>query len=319
MNTSTSFLFRIFARPETDDSLGLSARLAGIAATVLLICASPDTASAQNFLGISVGRESFPLTRMQKPISGAEDLEIRTTSWYVGAAFPLEFADGKILMLNRLSYKRLGFSYRNTSGLPATLTQAQSIQLSFFVIDSLTERWSMIASMTPGLASDFDRSVTMDDFTLQAILGFVRKYGEDFQLGFGLAYSRDFGPPIPLPFLYVDWKIAPDLTFNGIVPVNFDFRYRLHRMIDLGLAVKVRGDRYHGDPRKYGVNNPQLEYSEATVSPSAQVHLSQWIHLNIESGITFYRNFEFLDGDISAASYDMKPTGYLRTEILLGM
>jgi len=299
------------------DGFGLS-WMASFAALAVM-CAWTETADAQNFLGVSVGRESFPFTRMQKPAAGAENFEIATTSWYFGAAFPLEFADGGIMMLNKISYKRVGFSYRNIpAGTQGSLTQAQSVQWSVFIIDSLTERWSLIASMTPGLASDFDRSVTMDDFTLQAILGFIRKYGEDFQLGFGLAYSRDFGPPIPLPFLYLDWKITQDLTFNGIIPVNFDLRYRLHRMVDLGVAVKIRGDRYHGDPRKYGVNNPQMEYSEATVSPSAQLHLSEWIHFHVEGGITFYRNFEFLDGDISASSYDMKPTGYVRTEIVLG-
>ena len=84
-------------------------------------------------------------------------------------------------MLSKLAYKRLEFSYKNMPAGLADLSQAQSIQLSVFVIDSLTERWSMVASMSPGLASDFERSMTMDDFTLQAMIGFVRKYGEDFQ------------------------------------------------------------------------------------------------------------------------------------------
>jgi len=299
---------------------GRSKHFVMVAALALFFLEATIPAAAQNIAGIAVGHESFPLARMQKPITGAENFEIKTTAWYVSAAFPWKFADGKILMLSKLSYKRLAFSYRNvSSSLQTPLTQAQSVQWSFFFIDSLTERWSLVTSITPGLASDFDRSVTMNDFTLQAILGFVRKYGDDFQLGFGLAYTRDFGPPIPLPFVYLDWKITPELTFNGIVPVNFDFRYRLHRMVDLGLAVKVRGDRYHGSPLKYGVTNPQLEYSEATVSPSVQFHFSEWIHVHIESGVTFYRNFEFLDGNNSAASYDMKSTGYLRTELVLGI
>ena len=294
---------------------------------VLSVCVAvviwgvPTTTSAQGTIGISYAYETFPYAKLQTPIPGGEDFEIKTTSWNVGVAFPWKFADGKILMLSNLSYKRVRFTYRNIPPLVNVdnLTQAQSVQLSAFIIDSLSERWSMIVAIIPGLASDFDRKVSMDDFTLQAVLGIVRKYGTTFQLGFGLAYTRDFGPPMPLPFLYIDWKITPDLVLNGLLPVNLVLRYDLHPMVDLALAMKVRGDRYHGDSKKYGVNNPQMEYSEATLSPSARIHFTQWLHLNVEGGLAFYRNYEFLDGDISASSIDLEQTGYLRVEFVLGM
>lgn len=272
------------------------------------------TAFAQGFIGVSYGYEMFPYARLQTPIPGGRDFEIKTTSWNVGVSFPWEFADGKILMLSNLSYKRVRFTYRNIPPFTnvENLTQAQSIQLSAFIIDSLSERWSLIVAMIPGVASDFERKVSMDDFTLQAVLGFIRKYGTTFQLGLGLAYTRDFGRPIPLPFLYIDWKITPNLVLNGLLPASMALRYDLHPMVDLGLAMKVRGDRYHGDPKKYGVNNPQMEYSEATLSPSARIHFAQWLHLNIEGGFAFYRKYEFLDGDITASSIDLEQTGYLR-------
>ncbi len=276
-------------------------------------------APAQDFIGFSTGYETFPSSKLKKPIPGSEGFEIQTSSWNLGFAYPWELADGQILVLSKLAYKRLEFGYKDLPAGAGGLTQAQSIQLSAFIVDSLTQQWSLVAAMTPGLASDFEGRITLDDLTLQALLGFIRRYGADVQIGFGLAYTRDFGLPKPLPFLYLAWKIAPQLSLSGIVPVNLALRYSLHPILDLGMAMRVRGDRYHGNPGKYGVKNPQLEYSEATLSPSARIHFSQWAHLDVEAGFAFYRHFEFLDGDSTAGSYDLDPSGYLRVEFVLGI
>jgi hypothetical protein len=62
-----------------------------------------------------------------------------------------------------------------------------------------------------------------------------------------------------------------------------------------------------------------MEYSEGTISPIAYLHILEWLHLNMEGGFAFYRNFEFLDGDDEKASYDLEQTGYLRAALVLGM
>jgi hypothetical protein len=177
----------------------------------------------------------------------------------------------------------------------------------------------MVAVLAPGVASDFAAEITGDDFTFQGIFGFIRGLGENFQVGAGLSYIREFGPPLPLPFIYFDWNDGSNLSANGILPTNLDVSYRLAPQIGLGLSLKFSGNRYHGDPRRYGVDNPQLEYSEGTVSPTAQFHFAEWIHLNAEGGYAFYRNFRFLDGAEEAASYDMEGTMYARGGIVLGI
>jgi len=93
----------------------------------------------------------------------------------------------------------------------------------------------------------------------------------------------------------------------------------LNPKIDLGLSLKVEGNRYHGNPDKYGVDNPLMKYSEGTISPMMQINFTQWLHLNIEGGFAFYRNFEFFDGDTRAQSFDLKQTGYFRTRVVLGI
>jgi len=176
----------------------------------------------------------------------------------------------------------------------------------------------MIAIVTPGMASDFEADISDDDFTFGAVFGFIRQMKKNFQLGFGIAYMPDFGEPLPLPFLYMDWKIGSKLTAVGIVPTNMVFSYKLNPKIDLGFSLKVDGNRYHGYPDKFGVKNPLMKYSEGTLSPMVQFHFTKWLHLNFEGGFAVYRNFEFFDGDEKVQSLDMEQTDYLKAGLVLG-
>lgn len=284
----------------------------------LLIGVGNDLLAQQAF-GLSVGYEIFPYVKLTDPIKEAPELEIQTSSWSVGAAFPLAFAKGKVLVLNYINYKRTDFSYRNFPPAGTEIEQAKSIEYTFFMIDSLSQKWKLVAVVTPGLASDFKADLSNDDFTFAAVFGFIRRMGRNFQLGFGLAYTPDFGEPLPLPFLYIDWKISSNLNANGIIPTNISLVYKLNPSIDLGVSLKVDGNRYHGDPDRYGVDNPLMKYSEGTVSPLIQLHLTKWFHLNVEGGFAFYRNFEFFNGDEKVQSNDLKQTWYLRAGLVIGM
>lgn len=285
----------------------------------LLPAGTSSNALAQQVIGVSGGYEYFPYVELADPGADVEDLEIQTSSWALGVAFPFDFAKGKITMLNHVNYRRVDFEFRHLPEEGIEVDQAQSIEYTLFLIDSLSARWSMIAALTPGFASDFEGEVSSDDFTLQAVFGFIRRYSENLSLGAGVAYLRDFGDPLPLPFIYFDWSNGSNFSVNGIVPQNVDVSYKLNPKIDLGFLLKIGGNRYHGDPDKYPVDNPQMEYSEGTVSPAVQIHFLEWVHLNVEAGYAFYRNFEFLDGDVTHESYDLKKTGYLRTTFVLGM
>jgi hypothetical protein len=293
--------------------------------SVLLLPIVTCNLFAQQIFGISAGYEVFPFASLADPPPEAQDLEIETTSWSAGAAFPFDFTNGKFMILNQFNYKRVDFNYHNFPDNDPDIDQAQSIEYTAFLIDSLSPQWKMVAILSPGFASDFEAQLSSDDFTFQGAFGFIRRFNENFSFGFGAAYIRDFGPPLPLPFLYFDWDKSENLSVTGIVPNNLDVIYVLNPRIDLGLSFKVSGNRYHGNPSKFDdqqgnpIKNPQMEYSEGTISPTVQMHFLEWLHLNIEGGFAFYRNFRFLDGDEEEESFDLEKTSYLRVGIILGV
>ena len=280
------------------------------------------SASAQEAIGVSVGYEYIPHVNFEDPDPGMEDVEIQLNTWSIGAAFPLSFGEGSTLLLNSVNYQRLGFNYKGwQSGMDPKVTHAHSISYSAFLLQTLTERWKLVISVAPGIASDLEGELSTYDFTLSAIVGAMRAFGEknNFTLGAGLAYTWDFGDAFPMPFLYVDWNIGSKLNINGILPTNLAITYKLFSFIDVGLLASIGGNRYHGDPDIHGVDNPQMKYSLATVGPKVQIHFTEWLHLNLEGGYTIFRNFSFFDGPNEAQNYDMENTFYLRASTVIGM
>ena len=275
--------------------------------------------SAQETIGLSYGFETFPHVKLVDPMPGNPDFEIQARSWSAGAAFPLMLGQGKIIVRNQFNYKRTDFNYKELPTGATSIDQIQSIQYTFFMIDSLSHKWKMVAMLTPGLASDFEGALVKDDFTFGAVFGFIRTLKPNFDLGFGIAYMPDFGEPLPMPFLYLDWMISKRMNLNGLVPTNLLLSYSLTPKFDLGLALKVDGNRYHGNPEKFGVENPLMKYSEGTLSPILQFHFSQWLHWNIEGGFAFFRNFEFFDDKTKVQSLDLENTFYIRTQLMLGI
>ena len=87
---------------------------------------------------------------------------------------------------------------------------------------------------------------------------------------------------------------------------------------DLGLELTIDGNRFHGNPAKFGIARPFMRYSEGTLSSLGRFHFTEWLHLNIKGGWGFYRNFEFYEGKDKQQSFDMKKTGYLSTQFIIG-
>ncbi len=297
----------------------LTARWLSVSCALSIFLLAGSSVEAQQVFGISYGYDYLPYALLADPVSEAPDMEIQMVTRSFGASFPLMFGDGKIMLLNQFNYRKTEFSYKNFPVPGTPVEQAQYYSYTAFMIYTLNEKWQLLAVGTPGFASDFEADISGEDFTFSVVLGLIRTKSDRFSWGFGLAYSRDFGEPFPFPFLYYDWNNGARLKSSGIVPVDLNLTYQLNPMIDLGLALKVGGNRYQGNPDKYGVDDPEMAYSEGTFGPNAMIHFAPWAHLRIEPGFAFFRRFEFFDGTDLVQSYDTKGISYVRMLLVLGM
>ena len=114
--------------------------------------------------------------------------------------------------------------------------------------------------------------------------------------------------------LFVRTTCFNESQARAILPEDLQVTYGMSPKMDLGLALKVSGNRYHGDPDTWDAENPQFNHAIVTVGPTAKVHFSRWVHLNLEGGYVLYHNFEFGDGDRTDNAFHLHEAGYLRAD-----
>jgi hypothetical protein len=264
-----------------------------------------NNAFAQPGMRVSASYEFFPFKTLK-----------------VDASYPLVFAKGKTMIINTVTYQYSVYDFDDWGFVLADIgdtEQFHSVSYTLSFIQQLSQNWQLITIVTPGMASDFEDDVSGNDFTFKGNLIFMHKFNEAFSLGPGLVYSLRDKPIFPVPFIRFEWIIRSNIIVQGIVPDNVLVLYRLNPVIDLGASVKTWSINHHGDPDKYLVDNPWLKYSDITVGPTVQLHVSKWLHVTLEGGYAFLRKFTLFDGLDEEDSIDLDNEGYFKVGLQLRM
>lgn len=271
----------------------------------------------------SASYDFYPYSKLADPDAGTllENLEVRATTIKVKASYPRPLSQVTFL-INEILYDRFDMDYKNwDESAGAEIPHAHAIRYNLMVMKVLSTKWSMLASIMPGLASDFRADLSTDDFTIEAALVFILKYSYKFSLGFGLAYSRQFGEPFPVPVLALDWNNGSTMRANAILPASFEFWYAMSPRFELGLVLSGDGNEYHGDPDRYGGDNPKMKYSTLTFGPSLKYRFTETLSVLVDGGYTFLRRFEFTNeiGDTELKeTLDLENAAYVRIGFQIG-
>jgi hypothetical protein len=287
-------------------------------AASLLSTAITPAADAQPKPSFSVSYDLFPYQNFTDPPAGLDNAEILSFGITAKAAYPIIFSQGKTVLINEIYYQRREFNYKHFPGPDPAIDDIHAANYTLMLQHVLSQKWSMLLIVTPGVASDFEGDVVKEDFNFQTVAVFIRQISESLSMGLGAAYSTQFGEPFPLPILAIDWNNGKNLLWKTILPVSSELWYQQSEKVQLGLVLAVEGNNYHGDPDIYGVGDPQMRYSVVTVGPSARLRLSNWLQLQVDGGLIGYHRFEFFDGDDEVASFNLKPFAFGRIGLSIG-
>lgn len=285
-----------------------------------LIITSSTLVQAQPGPSGSISFDVLPYQDFDDPIEMddgtiIDNAQVKLSKTRAIFTYPIVFSEGRTVLANDFSYQLIEFEYRNFAN---PLERLHSASYTLMLQHKLSPKWSVWALGTPSLASDLEAEVSKDDFNFQAAAIFIRHFSERFSLGVGAAYSTQFGSAVPMPVLAFDWNNGKNLMAKAILPVSFEFWYRPSQRVDIGLLLSGDGNNFHGDPAIYEVDDPELRYTMLTFGPAAKVKLSKKLFLNLEAGLMGLHRFEFYDGDDEDASYDLKPSQYVRFGLQFG-
>ena len=227
---------------------------------------------------------------------------------------PIHMSKG-IVIANGFEYERLKLSYEGWNYAIFTkppINNFYSINYIFLLRKSINKRWSWMTIIKPGLASDFEGDINAEDFAFSAIVAFTRKYSKHLSIGFGGAYSRDFGKPYPLPAFTLFWNDGNRTSAKLIVPVVLELWYKLNPYMDIAVASRIIGNQYAGEPERYGIEKPRIDFMDAVAGPAIKIKLARSTVLNMFAGYTYARKLEIQNGNDNLADYNLKRTSFMR-------
>jgi hypothetical protein len=273
-------------------------------------------ASSQLRPSWSFGYDFLPYQGIDEPIempdgTMVDDAEVRLSKFRTAFTYPVLFSRGKTILLNEISYQHIRFDYHRTTSL---LEKLHSVGYTLTMLHYISDKWSLLAIGKSSLASDLEVDISMDDFSFQAATIFNSHFGQRISIGFGAAYSTQFGSAVPIPLLALDWNNGAKWSAKAILPSSLEVWYNQGQRIDLGLLVTGDGDNYRFDPGSYRDTSPEpeLRYTMMTIGLASKIDLYGQICLNIEAGIIGLHRFEFYSGDEEVVSNDLKPSQYIR-------
>lgn len=120
------------------------------------------------------------------------------------------------------------------------------LDLNFTYTAPMKNDWRFAMQVTPGLSSNLETSLEMDDLVPSGIVLFIKdrtdseKVKKPNRIFIGAAYSGSSGVPFPIPFIRYYRKIHPKWSYNIGAPVS-NVQYHASESLRLKLFATLDG------------------------------------------------------------------------------
>jgi hypothetical protein len=276
---------------------------------------------AQNFQLAGIGYSNFAKTEIQDSPSNQE---VQFQELSVFAKLPIKFKNKKTVLLNNLSYGLVQATTYNSPLFVATETQKNlhSFSLSMTLVQKLGKKWSIIAALTPTLASDFEEKLSDDDLLLQGTLLASKKLNDKWTLGGGAIYTTQLGDPRFLPAVQLRYlhnkhfiKVLLPSFVNYLYTIDNNEKWRL------GFRLATNGGNFN-------ISNPSFteiipnsinktQYSRVNMGAVINFQLTKTILLEAQGGISAARKYKFEDASKRIFNYNSEKGGFFNFSIIL--
>lgn len=298
-----------------------------------LVCASllySQPVHAQLSPSLSFGHETWPSMSVSNlEVDGTysrsmNNLKVWTDTRFVRGSYPILLQGGQMYLDIQPGFQRIEFRHENwTEELPRP-TDAYIIDLNIIALQQLSNRWSLLAQVTPALKSGLENKLAGEDFAIEGAILASRQRSERFTFGFGAAYSTNFGAPIPIPLLQFDymaslWAGGPAWRGSALLPSSLEAWIIPAKRLEIGLQLRSLGDRHHiTEVGTVPLSKPYSDYFDTVLGPSVIVYLTPWLNLNVESGISLYRQMQITDGSDELIKFEPNQASFLRWKFTIG-
>lgn len=196
-----------------------------------------------------------------------------------------------------LNWERFDFDRAAVIAVPDTL---QEVAVVLGAGHRLNESWMLTGTIRPGLYGDFEGD-NGDAFNAPLLLLATWVRSPELAWAFGLRADW-FSERAVIPFIGVNWKLAPDWEFSLGMP-RAGLSYAASDALKLTLGASVQGGNFHvaRDPRPASLSvgprldDTPLDYHEIRVGLAADWKINELFVLTAEAGVITDQKFDYFD------------------------
>lgn len=292
-----------------------------IACTIIIAILYGVQAFAQDIEIAGISSVFYPNTGLKGSDNSAE------VSFQEYGAFiniPYKFKNKKTVLVNGLGY---GWIESSSSGLSFLETgknkeQLQAIYYQLMFAHQLNNSWRLLINLRPTLASDFEHSLSADDFVLQGIGFALKKVNEHFSIGGGIAYTMRFGKPFAVPVLPLNYKKGKH-NISALLPIKLTYKYSLDNKEKLSVGLKhiVNGAQFNiATPKIEKYHIPEIDkisYTRANIGATINYNITKFVQLELYGGASVRRQYNLLDKSNKTHEFNFKEAPFVQFGITL--
>ncbi|MEM9076352.1 MAG: DUF6268 family outer membrane beta-barrel protein [Bacteroidota bacterium] len=260
---------------------------------------------AQDFELFKVQSAYYP----NQTIEDSEDSrEIGFWEWNAQLAIPQRLKNEKTVLLHQLSYTNLRADVEGI--LPNDETEANkdfhAISYSLNWIQTLDPKWKLAVNLSPTFASDFDQSLSTDDFFFLGNALAIKMVSTKFKYGFGLAYTTNFGRQLVIPMGMISYR-TNNMALDIILPNRLSVVFNMDKAFHYGFQARLDGAFFNNTSAIQIVNDEidRVGYSRLNIGPKIVFRFNETIKINLEGGMAIARRLDFVDAE--GETFDRTP------------
>jgi hypothetical protein len=242
----------------------------------------------------------------------------------VFAKLPVKFKNAKTILINTLRYGLVQPTITNSPLFLESNTKKNlhSVSLSLTLVQRMGKKWTLIAGLTPTLASDFEEKFSRDDILMQGVLLASKKLNDKWSVGGGVVYTTQLGDPRFLPAVQLSYHSNKHLV-KILLPSFISYLYTVDKeeKWHLGLRLATNGGNFNINNQDFrqGIPNPINKIIQSKVNMGAVINyqLTKTILLEAHGGISAARKYKLQAASKDIYSYPSENGGFFHLGIFL--
>lgn len=195
-----------------------------------------------------------------------------------------------------------------------------SISLPITFQKSLSQKYAIVASFVPSIASDF-KDISSDDMVYSGALMLKINQSSKFSYSVGAAFARQFFGTLLVPIVAIDWKINDKLSLSGVLPISGKVKYQLSEQHALGVIADyaIGGGSYRLSKK---MNGDYLQIQQLKTAVFYEYAFSKKFSIEVNAGYNVKQQLDryskdekvdwipFNDPNERAPLAELKKTGF---------